>query len=119
MRPSKNGGIAEASFRPTLTDMLGKQRAKAVPLEAGGFVANVYPAFMQDVLNLSQAERVADAAHHRQFDDIGTGFEVSEGEGARHGAGYGRRPATLKQSSSDRTLALDVEREIVESLLGQ
>lgn len=60
-----------------------------------------------------------DAAHHRQFDDIGTGFEVSEGEGARHGAGYGRRPATLKQSSSDRTLALDVEREIVESLLGQ
>lgn len=88
---------------PSFPDLLGEDRAKAVPPEADRFVTDVDPAFVQDILNLAQAERVPDVVHHRQFDDFGAGFEVLERGGAGHIARLDHRPVRLKPSSSDRT----------------
>lgn len=64
--------------------MLSKNRAKPVPPKADRFVTNVDPAFVQNVLDLSQAERISDVIHHRQFDDLGAGFEILERGAAGH-----------------------------------
>ena len=38
----------------------------------------VDPAFVQDILDLTQTERKSDVIHHGQLDDFETGFEVLE-----------------------------------------
>lgn len=94
----------------TLSNLFGKDRAKSVPPEAHGLMADIDPAFVQNVLNLTQAERVAGVVHHRQLDDLRACLEVLERGGTGHFTRLGRSSARLKVSSSDNTAAQRVPR---------
>ena len=59
---------------------------------------------VQQVFDIPKLERKSDIEHHRQTDDLGTGFEVFEGGRSGHGQKLRNRPAPLKQCSSDKTI---------------
>ena len=51
-----------------LADLGGKYRAKPVPPEPDGLVADVDPALGQEILDIAQRQRVLHVHHHDQTD---------------------------------------------------
>ncbi len=86
---------------PLASNLGGKHRAKSVPPEPHGFMADLDAALMQEVLDVAQRQRVADLQHHRQADDFWAGLEVTERGALVHLFRLDDGPAGLKQSSSD------------------
>jgi hypothetical protein len=64
---------------PLSLDLGGEQRAKSVPPEPHGLVADVDAALMQQVLDVAERQRVADVPRHCQADDLWAGLDVPEG----------------------------------------
>ena len=42
-------------------------------------MADIDPAFMQQIFDIPKRERKSDVQHHRKADNLWTGFEVLEG----------------------------------------
>jgi len=64
----------------TLLPNLGrKQGTKPVPPGSYRLVADIDPAFLEQILDLTQRQRKPDIHHHRQADHLGRCLEVSEG----------------------------------------
>ncbi len=89
---------------PFASNLRSKHWAEPVPPESDGFVADIDPAFVQQIFDIPQRKRKSDIKHHGQADDLGTGFEVLEGGRFGHGQKLRNRPALLKPSSSDKTV---------------
>ena len=64
---------------PLSPDFRGEHRAEAVPPEAHRFVAQINPALMEQVLDVSKRERKPNVHHHRQADNFGRRFKVAKG----------------------------------------
>jgi len=56
---------------------------------------------MQQVFDISKRQRKPDIEHHRQADDLETGFEVTEGAALRHNKTLRNRPARFNPVSFD------------------
>ena len=59
-------------------DLAGEHRAETVHPLPHALVANVDPAFVEEVFNIAQREREPDIHHHRELDDLGRRLEISE-----------------------------------------
>ena len=66
------------------TDPGGENRAELVPPVPHLLVADLDAPFVQQILNIPQRQREANVEHHRQADNLGTGFEVPERGGLDH-----------------------------------
>src|SRR5258708_39556759 len=75
----------------SLTDLGGEHRAKPVPPEPDGLVADVDPALGQEIFDVSKRQRVSHVHHHDQTDDLRRAVEISEG--IAHGLKLPRRDA--------------------------
>lgn len=62
-----------------LLDRGRKQGTEPVPPGSRRLVADIDPAFLKQILNLTQRQRKSDIHHHRQADHLGRGLEVPEG----------------------------------------
>jgi len=62
----------------SLTNLGGEHRAKPVPAEPDGLVADVDPALRQQILDVAQRRRVSPVNHHDQTDDFWRAVEISE-----------------------------------------
>ena len=81
-----------------------KHRTEAVPPIADGFVTDIDTTLVKEIFDIPQRKWKPDVQHHRQADDLGTGFEVLEGGRFGHSQMLCNRPARLKLVSSDKTL---------------
>ncbi|WP_282151901.1 hypothetical protein [Ruegeria atlantica] len=66
-------------------------------------MAHIDASLVQRIFDIPKRERETDVQHHREADDLGTGFEVFEIGRSGHVQKLRARPAPLKQSSSDKT----------------
>ncbi len=57
-------------------DLRGKHRAEPVPPVADGFMADIDPALVKEIFDIPQRKWKPDVQHHRQADDLWTGFEI-------------------------------------------
>src|SRR3984885_12910157 len=62
----------------SVTNLGGEHRAKPVPPEPDGLVADVDPALGQQILDVAQRQRVSNVHHHDQTDDLWRAVEISE-----------------------------------------
>src|SRR3984957_2024755 len=76
----------------SLTDLGREHRAKPVPPEPDGLVADVDPALGQEVFDVAQRQRVSHVHHHDQTDDLRRAVEISER--VAHGLKLPRRERT-------------------------
>ena len=65
-------------MKAPFADLRSELRAKAVPPEPDGLMADIDASFKQDVLNLAQRKRIANVHHHRVADHIGRTIEAAE-----------------------------------------
>jgi len=63
---------------PAFPDLSSEHRAKPVPPEPYGFVADTDTAFEQKIFDLTERQRITDVHHHSQADDLGQTVEISE-----------------------------------------
>ena len=89
------------SVHPSPTDFSSKHRAKAVPPEPNGFVADVDAPFVQQILHIPQRQWEPDVHHHRQADHLRAGFEVAKWAAFCHPPKLRGCPARLNQFCSD------------------
>ncbi len=61
-------------------------------------MAYIDPTLVQQVFDITKRKRKPDVQHHRQADDLGTGFEVFERGRFDHSQTLRLPPALLKQS---------------------
>jgi hypothetical protein len=71
-------------------------------------MAHIDPTLMQHVFDIAQSKRKSNIHHHRQADDFGTGFEITERVGVGNAGSLGSPCTGLKQLSSDSAVATDV-----------
>src|SRR5580692_2661395 len=62
----------------SLANLGDEHRAKPVPPEPDGLVADVDPALGQQILDVAQRQRVSHVHHHDQTDDLWRAVEISE-----------------------------------------
>ena len=62
----------------SLTNLGGEHRAKPVPPEPDGLVADVDPALGQEILDVAKRQRESHVHHHDQTDDLWRAVEISE-----------------------------------------
>ena len=74
---------------PLLADLGGESWAEPIPPVANCFMTNVDPAFVEQILHISQRKRESDRHHHCEADDLGRRLEVAEN--GRFHAGQGSR----------------------------
>src|SRR5208337_4456331 len=70
--------IAAHVHNAPLSDLGGEYRAKPVPPEPDGLVAEVDPSLGQQILDVAQRQRVSHVHHHEQTDDLWRAVEISE-----------------------------------------
>jgi hypothetical protein len=88
-------------FDPAFPDLAREHRAKPVPPEPHRFVANIYAALVEQILDVSQQKWEPDIEHHRQADDFGDGLELLEREVFGPPMTLSGALPRLKRSSSD------------------
>ena len=89
-------------FDPALPDLGRKHWPEALPPEPDRFMADLNAALMQQILDVAERQRETDVQHHRQADDLGTGFEPLEWTVFGHWQTLASTRPRLKPSSSDR-----------------
>ncbi len=73
-----------ASHPRACRDVGSKHRAHPVPPVAHGLMADLDPAFVQQVPDVPQRQREVNIQHHCQANDLGAGLEITEGAGSGH-----------------------------------
>ena len=71
---------------PLAADVASEQQTEPVPPHPHRLVADVDPAFEQQVLDVPEAQGVLRVHHHHQADHFGRGVEVAERAGGFAGA---------------------------------
>ena len=61
-----------------LADLSGEMCAEAIYPKTDTFVANIYPTFMEQVLDVPQRKRESDIHHHGELDDFRRCFEIAK-----------------------------------------
>ncbi len=61
-------------------------------------MAHIDASLVQQIFDITKRKRKPDVQHHRQADDLGTGFEVFERGRFGHSQTLRNLPAPLKQS---------------------
>jgi len=64
-------------------------------------MADINPALVKQILDIPQRKRKSDVQHHRQADNLGRRFEVTEWAVFCHASRLLRHPARFNQVSSD------------------
>jgi hypothetical protein len=64
---------------PFLSDFSCKQWAEPVPPEANRLMADIDPAFVQQIFDVPERERITHIHHHRQANDFWRRLEVAKG----------------------------------------
>jgi hypothetical protein len=82
-------------------DLDGEHRAEAVPPESDSLVADFHPAFVQQVLDVSERKWKANVHHEREANDLRAAVEVLERVAFCHGWTLRNRLARLKPNCSD------------------
>ena len=77
---------------PYLADLGREHRAKTVPPEPNGLMADLYAAFVKKVFDVAQRKRVADVQHYGQANDFRAGLAVAKGGVLDHRPKPPRRP---------------------------
>ena len=95
---------------PPLADLGCKQRTKSGPPEPDGLMADVVPSRVQQVLDGTKRQRVADGHHYRQADDLGACFKVSKSGVLGHLGRVGRVLPSPKPVWSDKALPTNRDR---------
>ncbi len=85
-----------------LPDLRGQQWTEPVPPEPHRLMADIYAAFEQQILNLSQRKRIPHVHHHREANHLRGTVEVTEG--ILHRCKLRNAPARLKPIYSDTAL---------------
>ena len=93
--PLRKRPMMKASF----SDRGRKHRTEPVPPKPYRLVADVDAPLEQNILDLSQRQRIADIHHHREPDHLGRAVEITEG--IAHRPRLGMSPARLKPIYSD------------------
>src|SRR4029077_8165058 len=70
--------IAAHMSAASLTNLGGEHRAKPVPPEPDGLVADVDPALGQEIFDVSKRQRVSHVHNHNQTDDLRRAVEITE-----------------------------------------
>jgi len=65
-------------MKASLPDLVGEHRTEAIPPEPYRLVADVDAPLEQNILDLSQRQRIADIHHHREADHLGRAVEITE-----------------------------------------
>ena len=65
-------------LNPAFPDLRGEHRTEPVPPEPHRLVTDIDAAFVQQIFDLAQRQRVADIHHHREADDLGRRVEIAE-----------------------------------------
>lgn len=79
--PSATGFQA---LNPPLLDLGCEHWPEPLPSKSDSFVADIDPAFMQQVLDIAERKREPDIEHQGQANDLGAGLEVLEGGSFGH-----------------------------------
>ena len=58
-------------MNPTPLDLRGEHRTKTVPPETHRLMADVDAALKQQILDLTERQRIANVQHHREADNFG------------------------------------------------
>ena len=66
------------AFYQSPSDLRSKHGSEAVPPEPHSLVADINPAFEEQVLDLPQREGIADVEHHREADYLRRAVEIAE-----------------------------------------
>jgi hypothetical protein len=66
-------------MKASFPDLAGEHRTEATPPEPYRLVADVDAALEQNILDLSQRQRIADVHHHHEADYLGRTVETTEG----------------------------------------
>jgi len=64
-------------------------------------MADINPAFLEQILDIPKRQRKSHVHHHRHVDDLGAGSEVFEGGAFFHAGREGRRSVDLELRCSD------------------
>ena len=78
------------------TDLGGKYRPQPVPPEPHGLLADLDAAFVQQIFDIAQRQRVPDLEHHRQPYDLRARLEVAKREEFCHSARLAGGPTPLQ-----------------------
>ena len=62
---------------PVSPDFGGKQRPKPVPPKSNCLMADVDPALMQKVFNITKRKRKTNVQHHSKANDLRAGLEIA------------------------------------------
>ena len=93
--------VAADSLSSAATDFGGKKRAEPVPPKPDRLVADIYPVFVEKVLDVSKRKREPNIPHDRQSDNLRRCFEVAERVGFAHRQMLRSAHNWLKPASSD------------------
>ena len=85
----------------------GEHRPEPVPPIPYGLVADLNAPLVQQIFDVAERQWKPDVEHHRQANDLGACFEVTEGGRFCHPGTLAGRPSRLKRSSSDNTVLQD------------
>jgi hypothetical protein len=57
-------------MKPAFFDFPSEHRAKSVPLDPSGFMADIDAALEKKLFELTERQRIADVHHHRETNDL-------------------------------------------------
>ena len=66
------------SRNPPFPDLGRKHRTEPVTPVSHSLVNDIDAAFVQEIFHISKGQRERDVQHHRQADDLRTGFEITK-----------------------------------------
>ena len=89
-------------LNPALPDLRGEDQAEPVPPQPHHLMTDVDTAFVQQILDLAQRQRIADVHHHRQADHPRETIEIAEW--ISHPTTLRTKPAPPKSLWSDTAL---------------
>ncbi len=96
--------LARSHGRNTPFSYLRREHwTEAMPPVSHRFMTDIDAALVQEILDISKGQRKPHVQHHRQADDLRTGFEVAEWGAFCHLGKLRNRPARLKPILSDST----------------
>jgi hypothetical protein len=87
-------------MKASFSDLIGEHRTEAIPPEPHCLVTDVDAPLEQNILDLSQRQRIADVHHHREADHLGRAVEITEGIAHRRRLGILARSLKLIYSDN-------------------
>jgi len=97
-------------------DLSSEHRAKSVPPEPNGFMADFNAPFMQQIFDVAQRKRKSNVHHHGKANDFWAAVKILEGVIFCHPERLRDQPARLNPNPSDKTLVADIDATFVQQV---